>query len=308
MGSAHFEWYGLVFFAVLAVLPLAPAVPLLGRIIRAKDASDRKWAIIRFAIATDVAFFIYVGVAVDAFIIEPDWPELNAFEIEGKVDKPLQILHLSDLHLEPGIIKRQEWLKEQLRTLKPDLILLTGDTHQLDNFDPESFKPVLSLLKAPLGVYGCVGNDNVELLNQANPEIKWLENETVILTHGNDRVDVTGLVQIAGREQAYEKMRSADYRIVINHTPELADEAAEQGADLYLCGHTHGGQIRIPFWGAIITNSATGKKYESGLAKSGSTYIFTNRGLGLEPRPAPQARFFCRPEIALVTVNPLASR
>jgi len=118
---------------------------------------------------------------------------------------------------------------------------------------------------------------------------------------------VCGLRKTRGRNAAYASISDAPFKLVISHTPDLADEAAKNGAGLYLCGHTHGGQVRIPFWGAIITNSDSGKKYEAGLYRSGKTWIYTSRGFGLEPKPAPQVRFFCRPQISLIRVTPNSS-
>ena len=67
----------------------------------------------------------------------------------------------------------------------------------------------------------------------------------------------------------------------MNHTPDLAEEAAGVGVDLYLCGRTHGGQVRVPVWGAIITNRSTGKRFEAGHYKIGDTDVYTSCGLGL---------------------------
>ena len=74
--------------------------------------------------------------------------------------------------------------------------------------------------------------------------------------------------------------------------------------DLYLCGHTHGGQVALPLYGALITLSKFGKKYESGMYESNGTILYVNRGLGLEPKPAPQVRFFARPEITVFDIVP----
>jgi len=247
---------------------------------------------------------VYSLVIVDAFWIEPNWPMLDRVDIEGNVTQPLRILHLSDLHLEREPAKREEWLLRQMETLSPDLIVLTGDIHQLDFMDPVPLQRVLCKLHAPLGVLACVGFDNTHVINAANPDIRFLENAGILVQHGSDVIGVAGLLPVAGREKAYTAIKEAPYRIAINHMPDLADESVQKGIDLYLCGHTHGGQVRIPFWGAIITNSDSGKKYESGFYQKGSTLIYTSRGFGLEPRPAPQVRFLCRPQATLITIHP----
>jgi hypothetical protein len=77
-------------------------------------------------------------------------------------------------------------------------------------------------------------------------------------------------------------------------------EAAALGVDLYLAGHTHGGQWRLPGFGAILTSSRYWKRYEAGLYCQGKTHMYVSRGLGLEGFGAPRARFFCPPEVVNV--------
>lgn len=77
-------------------------------------------------------------------------------------------------------------------------------------------------------------------------------------------------------------------------------EASEAGYHLYLAGHTHGGQIRILGYGAIITQSKFGKRYEAGLYSMKGTKMYVNRGIGLEGGWAPRIRLFCRPEVTVV--------
>jgi predicted MPP superfamily phosphohydrolase len=69
--------------------------------------------------------------------------------------------------------------------------------------------------------------------------------------------------------------------------------------DLFLCGHTHGGQVRLPFWGAVITMSKHHKRFESGLYDVGGVPMYVNRGVGCEGGSAPRVRFLCRPEVAV---------
>jgi predicted MPP superfamily phosphohydrolase len=74
-------------------------------------------------------------------------------------------------------------------------------------------------------------------------------------------------------------------------------------ADLYLCGHTHGGQIRLPLFGAVITSSDFWKRYEMGRYEEGNTVLYISRGLGMEGKGAPRARFLAPPEIVLWTLS-----
>jgi len=94
------------------------------------------------------------------------------------------------------------------------------------------------------------------------------------------------------------------FNILLYHMPDLIEDVNDLGVDLYLCGHTHGGQVALPWYGALITFSKFGKKYESGLYRVGETRLYVNRGLGFEPRPAPPVRFCARPEIAVFDLVP----
>ena len=76
-------------------------------------------------------------------------------------------------------------------------------------------------------------------------------------------------------------------------------EMVQAGVNLHLAGHTHGGQIRLPFYGALLTSSLYGKRYEMGHYQEGNTHLYVARGVGVEGMGAPRARFLCPPEIVL---------
>jgi predicted MPP superfamily phosphohydrolase len=88
---------------------------------------------------------------------------------------------------------------------------------------------------------------------------------------------------------------------VLYHYPDLIDRLASKQVDLLLAGHTHGGQIALPFFGAIVTLSKGWKRYERGLYRVGESYLYVNRGLGTD---LPAIRFFARPEIAVIDLIP----
>jgi predicted MPP superfamily phosphohydrolase len=93
-------------------------------------------------------------------------------------------------------------------------------------------------------------------------------------------------------------------RILLHHTPDLAVEAAAAGVDLYLCGHTHGGQIRLPGRGAVFTSSRYARRYDRGLHRlPHGGAIYTSSGIGLEGLGLPRARFACPPEVAVIEVG-----
>lgn len=301
--TSDFETTGLLIFAACSLLPLLLPAFFIARTFFAKDPAARRAHLRKFGWSSLVAGCVYAVVVLDSFLLEPNWPSLREELVPQQLRTPLRILHLSDLHVEENLPRREQWLIKTITTTNPDLIVVTGDIHQIGNTNVASLRHVLSALKAPLGVYACIGYDDVRLLREAAPHMEILVNKTVRLDHNGADIAIAGVMPVGNRGPLYRDIAGADLSIVLNHTPDLAEEAAAAGVEMYLCGHTHGGQVRIPFWGAIITNSRTGKKYESGRYQIDGTFANVSRGLGLEPRPAPQVRFFCRPEATLLRIG-----
>lgn len=299
-----YETAGTALLILALLIPAVPPALAVLRLARGGRAALRSRAGRRLSILAGGCVLLYALAAVDAWVVEPAWPRVRTIELRGSVSAPLEILHLSDLHIEAKPVRREAWLAGRLADLAPDLVLLTGDIHQAGNRDPETLRAVFrGMKKPPLGIYACLGYDSKALLRAALPGVEILENRGVVIRRGADTIGVAGLA--AGpREGTYAAIEKADLRIAIHHFPDLAEEAAGRGVSLYLCGHTHGGQVRLPFWGAIITNCESGKTYEAGLYRVGETSVFTSRGFGLEPKPAPQVRFLCRPEIARIRILP----
>src|SRR5690606_4499056 len=90
---------------------------------------------------------------------------------------------------------------------------------------------------------------------------------------------------------------SKTFTVLLTHAPDVGPDANAAGIDLYVCGHTHGGQIRLPFIGALFSGSHLGKQFVMGRYDLGQTTLYTSRGIGLEGLGAPRARFLCPPEI-----------
>jgi predicted MPP superfamily phosphohydrolase len=91
--------------------------------------------------------------------------------------------------------------------------------------------------------------------------------------------------------------------VLLHHTPDLMPQAVSLGVDLYLAGHTHGGQWRLPGFGAILTSSRYGKRYEAGHYHEAGTHLYVSRGVGMEGFGAPRARIFCPPEVVSITLS-----
>ncbi len=237
---------------------------------------------------------------------------------------PLRVLHLGDLHVE-RITNRERQVVEQARSLKPDVILFSGDFLNLSNVhDPvawEHTREILREFSAPLGVYAVTGSPPVDkpkviaqLLNGLD-NIRWLRNERVTLNHHGQPIDLVGIT--CTHKPPVDGARLDDIlhgdpdnpngtcslTILLYHTPDLAPEAAAQGVDLQLAGHTHGGQVRLPFFGALYTSSLYGKRFEVGRHQIGDFTLYVTRGLGMEGKGAPRARFLCPPEIVLWEIS-----
>jgi hypothetical protein len=226
---------------------------------------------------------------------------------------PLRVLHLGDLHVE-RITARERQVLDLARSLKPDLILFSGDFLNLSNVDDpvawEQTRQIFSELKAPLGVFAVTGSPPVD-----PPEVigcvldglsaRWLRDEKVRLEYHGQPIDIVGItcthkpfVDGASLERVLDHDHD-NLTILLYHTPDLAPRAAKTGIDLQLSGHTHGGQVRLPFFGALYTSSLYGKRFEMGRYQVDGMTLYVTRGIGMEGKGAPRVRFLCRPEIVL---------
>lgn len=248
-------------------------------------------------------------------LIFPHWPA-NA--------PPVKLLHTGDLHLEKqGFFS--ERLDRVLSKLTPDLICFSGDFLNLSyNRDPNSIQDVRTVIgrwKAPYSVYATSGSPLVDIPESVSailenlPTIHWLRDQALELNiHGlpltlvgltcthNPTADGDTLVK------TLQKTGNEGPVVLIYHTPDLAPESAQAGVDLQLSGHTHGGQIRAPIIGALVTSSIYRKRYEMGLyhlprENQNPMTLYVIRGLGMEGGVAPRARFLCPPEVVLWTLK-----
>ena len=232
---------------------------------------------------------------------------------------PVRILHVGDIHLE-RLSVREAQLLELAETTQPDLILLTGDYVNLsNNVDPETHAQVRQLLgqlHARYGVFAVLGTPPVDL-HAAIPPLfdglpaRLLRDEAVAVTLSHGRcLTLLGLDchhdiarDTATLDRVLAGAPDAGPRVLLYHSPELMLAAAERGIDLYLCGHTHGGQVRLPLIGPLLTASQLGRRFVMGHYTLGRTHLYVTRGIGFEGLAAPRVRLFCRPEGAMVEVS-----
>lgn len=228
---------------------------------------------------------------------------------------PLRLLHIGDLHIE-RITRRELRLNQLLRELRPDVIVFSGDFVNISYTDDATaaahIREVIGEWSAPLGVYCVPGTYTVEPLPLVRAfvtgldNLRLLEDEWVRLETPAGPLNILGMVTTHYLEQdqrtVTELARCAPgdgLRLLLTHAPDVAPEADAAGYDLYLCGHTHGGQLRLPLIGAIFSGSALGRRFVMGRYDLTRTTVYTVRGVGLEGLGAPRARFLCPPEIVL---------
>jgi uncharacterized protein len=227
----------------------------------------------------------------------------------------LRVLHLADLHLE-RLSPRERDLNRLIDELAPDAIVFTGDFLSLSAVhDQDAWADLRSLIggwHAPLGVFVVTGSPPVDhpdvvphLLADMN-HIRCLAEERVPLGDEAARIDVVGLAcshqpHVDGPRLARMTASASPSRftLLLYHSPDLAPHAEELGVDLMLSGHTHGGQVRLPWFGALYTSSLYGKRFEAGRYALGRTTLYVSRGIGMEGKGAPRVRFLCPPEVVL---------
>ncbi len=258
--------------------------------------------------------------AVDAFYIEPFALGVTRVEIEVPgLSRPLRIVQLSDLHIERRT-PRERALVPLVESLQPDLIVHTGDYLNLANLDDplalDEARAVLARFHAPLGVYAIAGTVDADSMDELFRGTGTTVLDDAIATVVCDGRTISIIGVHGAWDRTFSEHRAAllrltpqvpaeHFSILLYHTPDLIAEAAAQGIDLYLAGHTHGGQVRLPFYGALVTASAYGKQYEMGRYQVGGTTLFVSRGLGMEGFwITPRVRFLCPPEVVLIELVP----
>ena len=268
-------------------------------------------------------------------LLEPHFPLLRRAVVPvlpGGAEG-LTVLHLSDLHLLPRHGRRSRWISS-LNALRPDVVVATGDL-----WSSERSMPLLGSTLGALTADGTPGmfvpgnNDYYTPLppsflnyftggapRRHGPDLPWARAAAMLeqlgwtdLTHRRTTKTVRGLdVTFTGTDDAhlrrdrYELVRApveGDLGIGVTHTPQrrVLDGFAGDGHRLLLAGHTHGGQVRLPGVGAMVTNCDLERVRARGLSRHGAAWLHVSAGLGTSPY-AP-IRFCCRPEATLLTLT-----
>jgi len=220
-----------------------------------------------------------------------------------------KILHLTDLHLD-CVKGLENIICEKIKDLNYDLCVITGDYREKIH---GTFKQILTPMKriaraveAQDGIWAVLGNHDSYLM--VNPleamGISVLTNETVSISRGNEKIVVSGIddPNCYYTDQALSCLEEDfdAFKIALVHSPELYDIAAKNDYDLYLCGHTHGGQICLPGGIPLITHVPHGKRYYRGLWQYHNMMGYTSQGCGSSGIPV---RYNTHAEIALLTLK-----
>jgi predicted MPP superfamily phosphohydrolase len=257
-----------------------------------------------------VAGLVMVGffVLLDMYLLEPNLPVVEKVVIQDGVIaermKGLTVVHISDIHLrdKPGFLENR--LASKINALQPDLLFITGDF--LD--DLGSLNDMVTLLKSfsvKVGIYGVLGNTDhhffrtkglMKELQSSGITILLNENRRVSLSNGK-QIWLAGVDDPVGKRDklsmALEGIPASEPVLLLAHSPDIYVQSILAKVNMVMVGHTHGGQIGIPF---LIQRSdyANRSPFMSGLFRDGSTSMYVNRGIGTKTLPV---RLLCRPEI-----------
>lgn len=252
-----------------------------------------------------------VGCIAYGFYVEPYWPAIEKVEIKtGKFKKGshrFRIVQISDTHSDP-IPRLEERLPALIAEQNPDLIVFCGDAVN-SAAATEVFRRLMRDLARVAPTYVVRGNWDAadrsttlfahtgvrELVGI--PVRHWFYGNSVVIS-GTATDDPTSV------EAALLYIPKREFRIFVHHFPDRIHEVVQEQVDLYLAGHTHGGQVALPLYGALITFSKFDKRFESGLYHVENTWLYVNRGIGMEGGRAPRVRFWSRPEITVIDIVP----
>ena len=244
-----------------------------------------------------------------AWQVEPYWLETtHAQAPTAKLPpgaKPIRIRHISDLHCDPKV-RLEDKLPDIVAGLRPDLIVFTGDSIN-SREGLSNFRRCMGRLAKLAPTFAVKGNwfPNIDAFEGTGAA--ELNGQTVELEIGGAKIRIAGIAYDRSSSAAgvLDKLNADDaFTIFLYHKPDLIYDVSRADVDLCLAGHTHGGQVALPFYGAMITLSKYGKRFEAGLYRVGGTSMYVNRGIGMEGGRAPRIRFLARPEVTLIEIVP----
>lgn len=257
----------------------------------------------RFRISRRLFFFLLAAIGTpgalwaDMACVEPKWIKVRHLRIAR--DAPThRIVHFTDIH-HKGDRLYLESMVQKINGLSPDAVCFTGDLIEEVKFVPEALE-ILEKIKSPL--YGVPGNHdywshaNFDTIRKsfARTGGAWLMDSQT--TSPDGKIHFTGVTCLHGSPAAIPPKRPGQ-NILLLHYPIMAEQV-KGTFDLLLAGHSHGGQVRIPFYGAIVLPYWVGK-YQMGLFRVAAGPLYVNPGIGWLVTPL---RFNCRPELTVFDI------
>jgi predicted MPP superfamily phosphohydrolase len=299
------------FVAVVGAVYVAAAVVLLRRFVSKRPLGRTARVVLALAGAGALCF-------VYGRCVEPRWIEVTTTRVATTRlpagHRGVRIVHLSDIHsIESPLV--EDLLPEVVAELKPDLIVFTGDAANSPEGVPV-FKRCLAALAKIAPTFAVKGNWDAWYF----PEVARFDGTGATELDGTSAtVDVAGakvrivgvgfLGALQGLAPALAALPADGPAVVLFHPPypDVVPPKFASRVDLMCAGHVHGGQVALPFYGALLTFSKYGKKYERGLYRTDEGFpMYVSRGIGMEGMYAPRVRFCSRPEIALIELVPAA--
>lgn len=268
-----------------------------------------------------LSFIILVAIVIGSysFWIEPDLLRVKEISIYDTriVSKPIKVVQFSDTHVGDFFTTKElQRVVDKINDQEPDLVLFTGDL--MDNASQyngsvDEIAIILSKIKATGGKYAVFGNRDYgggaerfyeDLMESAGFEV--LVNQSIDLNIHNTDISLFGaddaLIGYYDAKQTMQGIREDRFNLLMLHEPDLVDDFLLYPIDLAVAGHSHGGQVYIPFYGPLLT-TALAEKYVRGsydLETGRGTTLYVNTGLGNTKAPF---RFFNVPQITILTIQ-----
>lgn len=251
--------------------------------------------------------FKYYGEAV-----EPGWLEVERAVIYAEgLSAPLKVAHISDLQTD-GLRPMHREVLRAVNGYAPDFIFFTGDILNHTSVKTQ-IKEYLGAFKSRRGAFFVGGNVDGQLNIGdflAGTGFVLLDDDYRKIDTGAGTVGITGLslYNFANGpllKKLLRAMGKADLTLLLSHVPDAYPNAAELGVDAVFSGHTHGGQVCLPWFGPVLTMSGVPRAIAAGgIHLVGSTHVVVSRGLGLEGHVSPRVRFLSRPHVILLEIKP----
>jgi predicted MPP superfamily phosphohydrolase len=264
----------------------------------------RRWAIGAAVVATGL-----VAVAIDSLLIEPTWLDVSHYEIASpKLRRRCRIVVIADLQTDSIGDYERDVLRRVVEA-KPDMVLFAGDYFQDTAPQTAQLRQQLNALLREMGVaatartFAVQGNCDFSGWTDA---FRGLNITTVGATQSFD-LDGMRLTCLSLDDSFNPSLKVAgageQFHLVVGHAPNYA--LGQVDADLLLAGHTHGGQVRLPLIGTLMTLSQIPRSWAAGLTElSGGRRLLVSRGVGMERDRAARIRFLCRPELMVIDLVP----